>query len=255
MSSLTRMIHFAAATFFFSRILHSLDCIGFLLPKAGLCPRLDCLPKVFGCWRYSFLPLRWVWMLYIVGCTCNVHTCRGVKFKRWGLFIIACIAFMKRTYWRWIVYMENRLLIQQLRMVPCDIFFSEDDGYMFEKTIMVWKSMDQLHPRCEECVVKDLMKVNYGRPFFVYSEKVKPCSFWVWGDVQLLPKPECHHWFLCVVRKVKEVLNKDLLFFCCSNDKENSCLYFEPVESDHISYQSVNFVKPFQNHPQIAVSE
>ena len=77
--------------------------------------------------------------------------------------------------------------------LSCDIFFSEDDGYLFEKTIMVWKSKDQLHPRCEECVVKDLMKVNYGRPFFVYSEKVKPCSFWVWGDVQLLPKPECHN--------------------------------------------------------------
>jgi hypothetical protein len=69
---------------------------------------------------------------------------------------------------------------------------------MYEKAITVWRCTEQPHPRCNEhhnlakmCVVKDLMKVNYGRPFFVCGEKAKPCYFWMWGDVQPLAKPEC----------------------------------------------------------------
>ena len=92
---------------------------------------------------------------------------------------------------------------------------------MYEKAITAWRCPEQHHPRCDEhhklakmCVVKDLMKVNYGRPFFVCGEKAKPCSFWMWGDVQPLAKPEYHHGLSCEVRKVKkEGLNKDRLFF------------------------------------------
>ena len=136
----------------------------------------------------------------------------------------------------------------------CNFFCAEDEGYMYEKAITAWRCTEQPHPRCDEhrklakmCVVKDLMKVNYGRPFFVCGEKAKPCSFWMWGDVQPLAKPECRHGFPCVIRKVKkEGLNKDRLFFCCPNDKENTCRFFEwvPEEQSHAFYQNVNFVKP-----------
>ena len=99
------------------------------------------------------------------------------------------------------------------------------------------------------CVVKDLMKANCGRPFFVCSNKSKPCSFWAWGDVQPLAKPNCHHNIPCAVRKVKiEGINKDRLFFNCPENKEHSCKYFEwvPEEESHKSYHCTNFVDPIK---------
>ena len=81
-------------------------------------------------------------------------------------------------------------------------------------------------------VVKDLLKTNYSRPFFVCCDQSNPCSFWIWGDVRPKAKPECRHGFQCVVRKdKKENINKDRLF--CS--QQDSCNYFEcvPEESFH----------------------
>ena len=139
----------------------------------------------------------------------------------------------------------------------CNFFCVEDDGYMYEKAITAWRCTEQPHPRCDEhhklakmCVVKDLMKVNYGRPFFVCGEKAKPCSFWMWGDVQPLAKPECRHGLPCAVRMVKkEGLNKDRLFFCCANDKESTCRFFEWAPDEQLGFfQSVN-VSHFSNGP------
>ena len=45
-----------------------------------------------------------------------------------------------------------------------------------------------------------------------------------------------------VTRKVKkEGLNKDRLFFCCPNDKETSCRYFEwvPKVQNHLPIDNV----------------
>lgn len=136
----------------------------------------------------------------------------------------------------------------------CNFFCSEDEGYLFEKAIFAWRCTEQPHPRCDEhhklakmCVVKDLIKASYGRPFFVCSDKSKPCSFWVWRDERPLKKPTCCHGFWCGIRKVKkESVNKDRLFFCCPNNKETSCRFFEwvPEEQNHRSYRSVNFLKP-----------
>jgi hypothetical protein len=111
----------------------------------------------------------------------------------------------------------------------------EFECYMYEKAITAWRCREQPHPRCHKhgklarmCVVKDLMKGSYGRPFFVCGEKTKPCPFWMWGDVQPIAKPECHHGLPCLIRKVlKEALNKDRLFFCCPNDKESTCRFFD----------------------------
>jgi hypothetical protein len=82
---------------------------------------------------------------------------------------------------------------------------------MHEKAITAWRCTEQPHPRCDGhhklakmCVVKNLMNVNYGRPFFVCGEKAKPCSCWMWGDVQPLAKPECRHGLPCAIRKVKK---------------------------------------------------
>ena len=109
----------------------------------------------------------------------------------------------------------------------CNFICSEDEAYLYEKAITAWRAMNQPHPRCVEhnklakmYVVKDLMKVNYGRPFFTCLEKSKPCSFWVWGDVRPMTRPECRHRLLCVIRKVKkEGSNQGREFFCCPNNK------------------------------------
>ena len=109
---------------------------------------------------------------------------------------------------------------------------------MYEKAAAVWKSTKQPHPHREKHgklakmhVVKNLLKSNYGRPFFVCSDQANPCSFWVWGDVQAVEKPKCRHGFPSVIRKVKkETVNKDRLFFCCAQN--DSCNYFEWVPEE-----------------------
>jgi hypothetical protein len=57
---------------------------------------------------------------------------------------------------------------------------------LYEKAITAWRATKQPHPRCgghsklaKKRVVRNLMKASYGRPFFVCSNKLKPCSFWV----------------------------------------------------------------------------
>ena len=122
----------------------------------------------------------------------------------------------------------------------CNFVCSAEESYLYEKAIFAWRVTEQLHPRCAEHnrlagmhVVKDLMKANYGRPFFRCSDKKKPCSFWMWGDVHPIAKPECRHGLSCAIRKVKkEGLNKDREFFCCPNDKESSCKYFDWVPEE-----------------------
>jgi hypothetical protein len=134
----------------------------------------------------------------------------------------------------------------------CNFICAEDEGYTYEKAITAWRCTEMPHPRCDEhhklakmCVVKNLMNVNYGRPFFVCGQKAKPCSFWMWGDVQPLAKPECRHGLPCAIRKVKkEGLNKDRLFFCCPNDKESTCRFFEWAPDEELGcFQTVNFSK------------
>ena len=117
-------------------------------------------------------------------------------------------------------------------------FFRPFEGYLYEKATASWKSTKQSHPRCEKHgklakmrVVKNLLKSNYGRPFFVCSDQANPCSFWAWGDVQAVAKPKCRHGVPSVIRKVKkETVNKDRLFFCCA--QEDSCYYFEWVPKE-----------------------
>ena len=65
----------------------------------------------------------------------------------------------------------------------CNLFCSEDESYLYEKVTAAWKSTKQPHPRCEKHgklakmhVVKNLLKSNYGRPFFVCSDQSNPCS-------------------------------------------------------------------------------
>ncbi len=50
-----------------------------------------------------------------------------------------------------------------------------------------------------------------------------------------------------MIRKVKKGLNKDRKFFCCPNDKENSCKYFDWMPEE--SYQDVNFGEPLPRKP------
>ena len=134
----------------------------------------------------------------------------------------------------------------------CNFICAENECYMYEKAITAWRCTEQPHPWCHKhgklarmCVVKDLMKESYGRPFFVCGEKTKPYPFWMWGGVQPIAKPESRHGLPCFIRKVKkEGLNKDRLFFCCQNDKESTCRFFEWAHDEQLGFfQTVNFSK------------
>ena len=139
----------------------------------------------------------------------------------------------------------------------CNLFCSEDESYLYEKVTAAWKSTKQPHPRCKKHgklakmhVVKNLLKSNYGRPFFVCSDQSNPCFFWVWGDVQHVAKPKCCHGFPCVIRKVKkETINKDHLFFWCA--QKDSCNYFEWVPKERVvqycQIYSIGTIREFRN--------
>ena len=99
----------------------------------------------------------------------------------------------------------------QVRSCNFCSFAPENEAKLFEKAITAWKATNTTQPICHEhgkltkmCVVKDLLKANYGRPFFVCSNKTNPCSFWTWGDVKPLAKPNCSHNIPCAIRKVKK---------------------------------------------------
>ena len=138
----------------------------------------------------------------------------------------------------------------------CNFFCPKDVGHLFEKASDAWRATNQPHPECKEhcqlatmCVVKDIMKESYGRPYFVCSDKKNPCSFWVWGDVKALDPPMCRHGYPCVTRKVKkEGVNNGRRFFCCANEGEDSCRYFEWVleEKRSISPKFIVFTRPSQ---------
>ena len=134
----------------------------------------------------------------------------------------------------------------------CNFFCVDNECDMFEKAITAWRCTEQQHPRCRDhdrlarmCVVKDLMKENYGRPFFVCSERGRQCSFWMWGDVYPVAKPLCGHGLPCAIRKVKkEGLNKDRLFFCCASNEGNRCRFFEWAPEERVGcLQTVDFAK------------
>ncbi|CAB3988841.1 endonuclease 8-like 3 [Paramuricea clavata] len=99
----------------------------------------------------------------------------------------------------------------------------------------MWRANGPIHPVCDTHqrlarmkVVKDVSKPNFGRPFFVCCDRENPCEFWQWGDRQEFPKPKCGHGLNACVRKVKkEGENQGRLFFCCPNDREKSCGFFE----------------------------
>ena len=133
-----------------------------------------------------------------------------------------------------------------IKALAATLFAQRTKATHTKEAAAVWKSTKQPHPHCEKHdklakirVVKNLLKANYGRPFFVCSEQTNPCSFWAWGDVQAIAKPECRHGSQCAVRKVKkETVNKDRLFFCCA--QEDSCNYFEWVPEE--SYSPTKFL-------------
>jgi hypothetical protein len=78
-----------------------------------------------------------------------------------------------------------------------------------------FRASGSIHPVCPThqkfaklCMVKDTKKDNYGRPFFVCSERNNPCKFWQWGDVFEGRKPLCQHGMVCCEPKSQERWSK-----------------------------------------------
>jgi hypothetical protein len=136
----------------------------------------------------------------------------------------------------------------------CELFCSDEKCYMYTRAVAAFRASVSIHPVCPThlkfaklCVVKDTMKDNYGRPFFVCSERKNPCKFWPWGDVFEGLRPLCQHGIVCCERKVnKDGPNQNRLFYCCP--KEDSCGFFEwkPQEPRVINTGIVLFCNPQQ---------
>jgi hypothetical protein len=93
----------------------------------------------------------------------------------------------------------------------CEFFCPDENCYLYMRAVAAFRASGSIHPVClthqkfaKLCVVKDTMKDNYGRSFFVCSERKNPCRFWQWGDVFEGPRPLCQHGMVCCERKVKK---------------------------------------------------
>ena len=141
---------------------------------------------------------------------------------------------------------ENGLFFYCGQKPSCNFFCPQNDCSYFENAIAMWRNSDSLQPRChghkkltKMLVVKDIFKPSFGRPFFVCSDKEKPCSFWQWGDVI---RPLCYHGEQCSTRKVKkEGANYGRLFYTCSKGKDDSCGYFEWRDKKKTKTRSSHF--------------
>ncbi len=117
----------------------------------------------------------------------------------------------------------------------CNFICSEDEGYLFEMGIIAFGKTNQPQPKCcgnnlaKLRIVKDILKQNYGRPFFVCSKDGDRCNYFEWADEIILPKPPCYHNETCVSWTVKkEGSNKGKKFFCCPRKQDNGkCKFFQ----------------------------
>ena len=79
----------------------------------------------------------------------------------------------------------------------CEFFCPDQDRSLFETSLSLWKTNGAPRPMChvhqepaKMRVVKNVAKQNFGRPFFVCSNRENPCSFWEWGDQVEIPRPK-----------------------------------------------------------------
>ena len=146
----------------------------------------------------------------------------------------------------------------------CELFCPDQDRSLFETAMSMWRANGPIHPVCDTHqrlarmkVVKDVSKLNFGRPFFVCCDRENPCKFWQWGDRHELPKPKCGHGLNACVRKVKkDGENQGRLFFCCPNDREKSCGFFEwKLDLEHpfnqVHFPHVERVGILQSNPAL----
>jgi hypothetical protein len=112
----------------------------------------------------------------------------------------------------------------------CGFICTEEDDYLF---LTAWRATSLTQPICKSdqkpakfCVVKDMLKKSYGRPYFMCASHENPCSLWMWADQKEVEKPNWYHNEPCAVKRVKkEGPYTGKKFFCCCN--ENRCDYFE----------------------------
>ena len=122
----------------------------------------------------------------------------------------------------------------------CHFECREADGFLFEKAIQAFFTTNKDRPKCcvdktsgernyaKIRVVKDIMKPNFGRPFFVCSKKDERCNYFEWGDEAIIPKPLCEHGKPSQLRTVKkEGPNKGRTFLCCPEQIYESCNFFQ----------------------------
>jgi hypothetical protein len=115
----------------------------------------------------------------------------------------------------------------------CEFFCRDEDCYIFTNAVENFRKSGPQYPVCPTHqklaklrTVKDKMKQNYGRPFFVCSKRENPCKFCEWGDVYKNPRPICQRGMVCCERKVKkDGRNQNRLFYCCP--KDDACGFFE----------------------------
>jgi hypothetical protein len=118
----------------------------------------------------------------------------------------------------------------------CHFICSKDEGYIYETAMAMYHETEQPQPVCcdnnlaQFRVVKDMMKDNYGRPFFVCSKNTNRCEIFEWADKIILQRQQCYHNEVSKRRcERKSGPNKGRIFFCCPRkfDDKDQCKFFQ----------------------------
>jgi hypothetical protein len=118
----------------------------------------------------------------------------------------------------------------------CHFVCGKDARYIYENGVIAFHKTEQPQPVCCDnnlgklFVVKDIVKDNYGRPFFKCSKNTNKCDYFEWADKIIPQKPRCYHNEVSKKRRVtKSGPNKERRFFSCPKHKYNAlqCNFFQ----------------------------
>jgi hypothetical protein len=118
----------------------------------------------------------------------------------------------------------------------CHFICKTEERHIYENAMIAFRATEQPQPVCCDNnlakfrVVIDIMKDNYGRPFFVCSKNTDKCDYFEWGDKTILQRPLCYHNEVSKKRSVtKSGPNKGRVFFSCPRQRGDvdQCKFFQ----------------------------
>ena len=128
----------------------------------------------------------------------------------------------------------------------CHFFCTEENEFIYDQAVKRFLATKQPQPLC--CMLYDVIRTktkmkaitdpkdtDFGRPYFVCSNKTNPCMYFEWGDEVIVPRPLCEHGKPCRKKKEwKKESNKVRYTFSCGEPSWRRCNFFMEMDADEM---------------------